>query len=85
MQKFLSAIKYKECYNPSENLLVLVDEGHRSHGGENHQRMRKALPHAGYIAFTGTPLLKKTGKRRWILSAPSSTPTPCAAPSRMAP
>ena len=29
------------------------------HGGENHQRMRKALPHAGYIAFTGTPLLKK--------------------------
>ena len=59
VQKFLSAIKHKECYNPSENLLVLVDEGHRSHGGENHQRMRKALPHAGYIAFTGTPLLKK--------------------------
>ncbi|WP_255414630.1 type I restriction endonuclease subunit R [Spiribacter halobius] len=59
VQKFLSAIKYKECYNPRENLLVLVDEGHRSHGGENHQRMRKALPRAGYIAFTGTPLLKK--------------------------
>lgn len=59
VQKFLSAIKHKECYNPSANLLVLVDEGHRSHGGENHQRMRKALPHAGYIAFTGTPLLKK--------------------------
>lgn len=59
VQKFLSAIKHKECYNPSENLLVLVDEGHRSHGGENHQRMRKALPHAAYIAFTGTPLLKK--------------------------
>ena len=59
VQKFLSAIKHKECHNPSENLLVLVDEGHRSHGGENHQRMRKALPHAGYIAFTGTPLLKK--------------------------
>ena len=59
VQKFLSAIRHKECHNPSENLLVLVDEGHRSHGGENHQRMRKALPRAGYIAFTGTPLLKK--------------------------
>ena len=59
VQKFLSAIKHKECHNPSENLLVLVDEGHRSHGGENHQRMHKALPRAGYIAFTGTPLLKK--------------------------
>ncbi len=59
VQKFLSAIKHNECYNPSENLLVLVDEGHRSHGGENHQRMRKALPKAAYIAFTGTPLMKK--------------------------
>lgn len=59
VQKFLSAIKHKDCYNPSENLIVLVDEGHRSHGGENHQRMRKALPNASYIAFTGTPLLRK--------------------------
>lgn len=59
VQKFLSAIKMKACHNPSENLLVLVDEGHRSHGGENHQRMRKALPNAAYIAFTGTPLMRK--------------------------
>ncbi len=59
VQKFLSAIKLRECHNPSENLLVLVDEGHRSHGGENHQRMRKALPNAAYIAFTGTPLMTR--------------------------
>ncbi|MBM68149.1 MAG: DEAD/DEAH box helicase [Haliea sp.] len=59
VQKFLSAIKMKACHNPSENLLVLVDEGHRSHGGENHQRMRRALPNAAYIAFTGTPLMRK--------------------------
>lgn len=31
---------------------------HRSHGGETHERMKKALPRAAYIAFTGTPLLK---------------------------
>ena len=37
---------------------MLVDEGHSSHGGENHERMRKALPNAAFIAFTGTPLLK---------------------------
>lgn len=59
VQKFLSAVKHEACYNPSENLLVLVDEGHRSHGGENHIRMKQALPNAGYIAFTGTPLFKK--------------------------
>ncbi len=37
---------------------MLVDEGHRSTGGENFERMRTALPNASYIAFTGTPLLK---------------------------
>jgi type I restriction enzyme, R subunit len=57
--KFHTASKLPECHNPSENMIVLVDEGHRSHGGEGHERMRKALPNAAYVAFTGTPLLKK--------------------------
>lgn len=59
VNKFNTASRQPECYNPSENLIVLIDEGHRSQGGENHERMRKALPNAAYIAFTGTPLLKK--------------------------
>ena len=58
INKFASAAKLPECQNPSANLIVLVDEGHRSQGGENHERMRKALPNASYVAFTGTPLLK---------------------------
>jgi len=58
INKFGSAINYKECYNDSDNLLVLIDEGHRSQGGENNIRMRQALPKAAFIAFTGTPLLK---------------------------
>ncbi len=56
--KFNTASKLPECRNDSPDLIVLVDEGHRSHGGETHERMRKALPNAAYIAFTGTPLLK---------------------------
>lgn len=59
INKFNSASRQPECYNPSDKLIVLVDEGHRSQGGENHERMRKALPNAAYIAFTGTPLLKE--------------------------
>ena len=59
INKFASAAKQQECYNPSENIIVIVDEGHRSQGGENHTRMRLALPNASFIAFTGTPLLKK--------------------------
>lgn len=58
INKFGSAIKYKECFNDSPNIIVLVDEGHRSQSGENNIRMQQALPKAAYIAFTGTPLLK---------------------------
>ncbi len=65
VQKFNTASRLQECRNDSANVIVLVDEGHRSHGGETHERMRKVLPRAAYAAFTGTPLLKDektTGK-----------------------
>ena len=58
INKFATAARQPECHNPSSDIIVLVDEGHRSHGGETHERMRLALPNAAYIAFTGTPLLK---------------------------
>jgi type I restriction enzyme, R subunit len=58
VHKFNTASKLPDCHNDSPNLIVLVDEGHRSHGGETHERMKRALPKAAYVAFTGTPLLK---------------------------
>ncbi len=58
INKFSTAAKSPECKNPSANLIVLIDEGHRSQSGETHERMRNALPNASYVAFTGTPLLK---------------------------
>ncbi|MCH4296123.1 HsdR family type I site-specific deoxyribonuclease [Shewanella sp. 3B26] len=58
INKFATAIKLPECRNDSPNIIVLVDEGHRSQNGENNIRMQQALPNAAYIGFTGTPLLK---------------------------
>ncbi|WP_417507675.1 type I restriction endonuclease subunit R [Marinomonas gallaica] len=58
IQKFNSATKYPDCRNTSKDMIVLIDEGHRSQGGENGIRMRQALPNASFVAFTGTPLLK---------------------------
>jgi len=58
INKFGTATKLPECYNDSPNLIVLVDEGHRTQGGENHIRMKQAMPKAAFVAFTGTPLLK---------------------------
>ncbi|MDE9548369.1 type I restriction endonuclease subunit R [Xenorhabdus bovienii] len=58
IQKFNTATRLPECVNTSPDIIVLIDEGHRSHGGESHQRMKQALPNAAFVAFTGTPLLK---------------------------
>lgn len=43
----------------SENIIVFVDEGHRSNYGELAMNMRTAIPNAKFIAFTGTPIDKK--------------------------
>jgi len=40
-----------------DDIIVLVDEAHRTEYKDLAENMRKALPNANYIAFTGTPLL----------------------------
>ena len=59
INKFQSAVtKSKEAFD-SKNVFVLVDESHRSQYGTFNVKMQKVFPNACYIAFTGTPLLKK--------------------------
>ena len=59
IDKFDAAIGIKEFCNSDQNVFVLVDEGHRGQYGPRHAKMRKTLPNACYIAFTGTPIVKK--------------------------
>ncbi len=58
IDKFESALRRKDFKNRSENIFVMVDESHRSQYGKNHALMKKVLPMACYIGFTGTPLMK---------------------------
>jgi type I restriction enzyme, R subunit len=41
------------------NIVVFVDECHRTQSGKLHRAMKELLPEAMFIGFTGTPLLKK--------------------------
>lgn len=59
IHKFTNVVEKKGYRNDSSEIFVLVDEGHRTNYSELHQKMRKTLPRACYISFTGTPLLKK--------------------------
>lgn len=59
INKFQSAVtKAKDVFS-SNDIFVLVDESHRTQYGTFNVKMQKVFPQACYIAFTGTPLLKK--------------------------
>jgi type I restriction enzyme R subunit len=52
--------KEVEVLSEKENIFVLIDEAHRSQYGLTASYMRQSLPHAKFIAFTGTPIDKES-------------------------
>jgi len=52
-----------EVLNESEDILILVDEAHRTQAGDLHTNMMRALPNAARIGFTGTPIIMGDKKR----------------------
>jgi type I restriction enzyme R subunit len=60
VQKFQDAEKEDDFtdLNPSEKIIVLADEAHRTQFGGLAMTINAALPNAPKIGFTGTPLLK---------------------------
>ncbi|MBQ7732934.1 MAG: HsdR family type I site-specific deoxyribonuclease [Synergistaceae bacterium] len=45
-------------YEAKGNIIAFIDECHRTNSGKLHQAMRRLMPNAVFIGFTGTPLLK---------------------------
>ncbi len=58
IQKFNEDVRPGEAYTLRDDVIVISDEAHRSQYGLLALNMRNALPNAGYIGFTGTPLFK---------------------------
>ena len=62
IQKFEEALTAPEgrldVLNASENVIVMVDEAHRTQYGILGARMSNALPNATLVGFTGTPIDK---------------------------
>jgi len=49
-----------------DDIIVITDEAHRSQYDTLAMNMRRALPNAGFIAFTGTPLLAGEERTREV-------------------
>lgn len=55
--------KQPKKLNPRQNIVVLIDEAHRTQEGDLGVYLRAALPNAFYFGYTGTPIDKgKVGK-----------------------
>lgn len=61
MRKILITTIFKfgevDCeLNPRDNIIVMVDEAHRTQEGDLGEKMRMALPNAFFFGLTGTPI-----------------------------
>jgi type I restriction enzyme R subunit len=54
--------------NDRRNIIVLVDEAHRTQEGDLGRQMREALPNAFLFGLTGTPINKKERNTFWAFS-----------------
>lgn len=64
--------KFKDAYpdmNKRDNIIVMVDEAHRTQEGDLGRRMRATLPNAFLFGLTGTPINKTDKNTFWAFGS----------------
>lgn len=64
--------KFKDAYpdmNTRDNIIVMVDEAHRTQEGDLGRKMRAALPNAFLFGLTGTPINRADKNTFWAFGA----------------
>lgn len=68
--------KFKDAYeemNTRDNIIMMVDEAHRTQEGDLGRKMRAALPNAFLFGLTGTPINKADKNTFWAFGAEQDT------------
>ena len=68
--------KFRDAYpdmNKRENIIVMVDEAHRTQEGDLGRKMRAALPNSFLFGLTGTPINKADRNTFWAFGAEQDT------------
>lgn len=60
VQKLDTLVKRKTFKAPDKNIVFIVDEAHRSTGGESFATIQKAFKRAAWVGYTGTPMFDET-------------------------
>jgi type I restriction enzyme, R subunit len=54
-----------EILNDSPEIVVFIDEAHRTQAGLLHANLMRAMPNCAKIGFTGTPIIVSEAKKTW--------------------
>lgn len=73
IQKFTDEEAKGGVYSERDNVIVVTDEAHRTQYGTLALNMRKGLPNASFIGFTGTPLFANDEITKQVFGAYLST------------
>lgn len=60
VQKLDTLVKRKTFKAPDKNIVFIVDEAHRSTGGESFATIQKAFKKSAWVGYTGTPMFDET-------------------------
>lgn len=60
VQKLDTLVKRKSFKTPDKNIVFIVDEAHRSTGGESFEKIQKAFKKSAWVGYTGTPMFDET-------------------------
>ncbi|MFT8363331.1 MAG: HsdR family type I site-specific deoxyribonuclease [Sporolactobacillus sp.] len=60
VQKLDTLVKRKTFKAPDKNIVFIVDEAHRSTGGDSFAGIQKAFKKSAWVGYTGTPMFDET-------------------------
>ena len=60
VQKLGTLVNRRNFKAPDKNIVFIVDEAHRSTGGENFATIQKAFKKSAWVGYTGTPMFEET-------------------------
>lgn len=60
VQKLGNLVKRRNFKSPDKNIVFIVDEAHRSTGGDNFAAIQKAFKYSAWVGYTGTPMFDET-------------------------
>lgn len=60
VQKLDTLVKRKSFKAPEKNIVFIVDEAHRSTGGDSFAKIQEAFKRSAWVGYTGTPMFDET-------------------------